>query len=238
MRDFPGMVGSRELCSAARIVERIVLLTTNSAPEPGVGSALQGEMPETDDPAVLRELLHQAREEIRLHRSFDQLIAENAARADALLAETSRKREHARNVGAAEMREVVSAVRQGLNAALAGIDQLEKLLAPQQEVAAHAVGKTPFAETEASEDTSQSHRIDVLMHPVTAPSLARSAQQHLAAVDGVERAEVRELAEGLLRITVESRVPITQETFAQWEPERVRSVKNANAEVIEISLDG
>lgn len=205
-------------------------MTSNHAQQPAA-VAQHDEIPDTDDPAILRELLRQAHEQLRLHRSFDQLIAENAARSEALLAETNKARRDASTLKTAEARQVIASLRQSLNEALSGIDRLERLLAPQSPTSdKSSPSPTPEAGT--------AHRIDVLIHPVTSPSLARSAQQHLAAIDGVVRAEVRELAEGLLRITVEGNVSISGDTFAEWEPERPRSVRNANSDAIEISLEG
>ena len=75
------------------------------------------------------------------------------------------------------------------------------------------------------------------MHQVHTPALARSAQQYLLGVDGVTGAEVRELAEGLLRITVVSSEAITGDTLAGWERDRGRTIRTANADVLELELD-
>lgn len=200
------------------------------------------DQPETNDPVVLRELLRQAHEQLRLHRSFDQVIADNATRAEALLAEAGKLREQSVAPDTGEVRQSIDAIRQLLSAALEGIDRLERSLIPANcEESVVASPFTPHAEhadgnTKQPMD-AQTHRIDVLIHPVTSPALARSAQQHLAAVDGITHAEVRELAEGLLRITVESKIPVTDETFATWEQDRPRSITTASDNVLEITLD-
>ena len=78
--------------------------------------------------------------------------------------------------------------------------------------------------------------VEVLVHEIHSPALARSLQQHLVALDGVDRAEVRELAEGLLRITVAGTALLDGETLANWESDRARTVLTARPDVLEIEL--
>jgi hypothetical protein len=74
------------------------------------------------------------------------------------------------------------------------------------------------------------------VHEIHTPALARSLQQHLDALEGVDRAEVRELAEGLLRITVAGTAALDGESLAGWEPDRPRTIRTARPDVLEIEL--
>jgi hypothetical protein len=79
-------------------------------------------------------------------------------------------------------------------------------------------------------------RTDVLIHNIGSPALARSARAHLASQLGVTRADVRELAEGLLRITVEGHAALTSAAFGDWETERSRTVLTERLGILEIEL--
>lgn len=197
-------------------------------------------IPESDDPVVLRELLRQTRKQLALHQSIDTVIADNVARSEALLAEASKARAASPVIDVDALREAVTGIRASLNDALSRVDELESLLnAAEGDSAEQHDAATPTASPTASHqpDTDSPHTTEVLMHQVHAPALARSAQQFLLDVDGVTHAEVRELAEGLLRITVETTTPITGDTFAAWEPHRTRAVRTSNADVLELELD-
>ena len=203
-------------------------------------SVTSGEMPDTDDPIVLRELLRQAREQLALHRSFDEVIANNIARSEALLAEATRVREPSAAVDVTALHRVVSEIRSSLDDAQSGIDKLDKLLgsaACDTTETSPATTLPAIPATSAHPESDDAHTIEVVMHPVHAPALARSAQQFLMEIEGVTRADVRELAEGMLRITVESTGSITGETLAAWEPDRTRTVRTSSADVLELELD-
>ena len=203
-------------------------------------SATSGEMPDTDDPVVLRELLRQAREQLALHRPFDEVIANNVARSEALLAEATKVRERSSAVDATALHRVVAEIRSSLVDARSGIDKLDALLsqAAHNDTETSPATKPPaIPATSEHPDSDAARTIEVVMHPVHAPALARSAQQFLMNTDGVTQADVRELAEGMLRITVASTAPITGETLAAWEPDRTRTVRTSNTDVLELELD-
>ncbi len=201
------------------------------APEPA-GHPV--DVPETDDPVVLRELLRQAREHLRLRESFERMLAENTARTEALLVEA--RAQAAPAIDREALAGAVAELRASLGAALAAVDRLEEATgggaeppaaAPQPDDARAAAGVTP---------DGQPRTVEVLVHEIHAPALARSLQQHLGALEGVDRAEVRELAEGLLRITVAGTVALDGESLAGWEPQRRRTVRTARPDVLEIEL--
>ncbi len=204
-----------------------------------------GEPPETDDPVVLRELLRQAREHLRLRESIEQLMAENVARTESLLVEARAARQHSVGADRTALAVAVADVRTSLQRALGTVERLEALLAHADETP-HAAGDTgsrcepaPAVETDAEPEITGvvPRTIEVLMHQVHTPALARSAQQHLLGIDGVTSAEVRELAEGLLRITVVSSEAITGESLAGWEPARKRVVRTSSDDVLELELE-
>lgn len=195
------------------------------------------EIPDTDNPVVLRELLRQAREQLRMRDSIEQLMADNIARTEALLAQAGSMENPRHAADPHELASAVEAVRMSLQGAMAAVDRLTTLLEPsatlqdnaqRTEVPAHAA--TPPA-------TDEPRKIEVLIHNVQTPALARSVQQYLLGIEDVTNAEVRELAEGLLRITVTSNTPITGDSLAGWIPDRRRTVRTTSAGVLELELE-
>lgn len=192
------------------------------------------DVPETADPVVLRELLRQAREHLRLRESFERMLAENTARTEALLVEA---RAHAAPpIDRDALASAIADLRASLHGALAAVDRLEEATGggaeppaatPQPDDARAAEGVTP---------DGQPRTVEVLVHEIHAPALARSLQQHLGALEGVDRAEVRELAEGLLRITVAGTAALDGESLAGWEPGRGRTVRTTRPDVLEVEL--
>jgi hypothetical protein len=206
---------------------------TDHADQPQLPQPTAG-VPETDDPVVLRELLRQAREHLRLRESIEHLLAENTARTEALLLEA--RATAAQAVDREALASAVADLRSSLEAALAAVDRLGEVAgggaarpvtSPQPEDARRAPRVTPDGEPRT---------VEVLVHEIHTPALARSLQQHLAGLDGIERAEVRELAEGLLRITVAGTVSLDGDALAGWEPGRGRTVHTARPDVLEIEL--
>ena len=210
--------------------------TTIDSFDPGV--------PEFDDPVVLRESLRQAHDQLRLYASFDQVIAANVARSEALLAEASRQRQRpGPAIADPEISATIETLRQQLTNALASLDELERRIVPASDSATPSApattGDRPAvtdAPSSASDTPQESNRTDILIHNITSPALARSAQAHLAAQPGIVRADVRELAEGLLRITVEGTPPVDSGALANWTPDRKRNVITERLGVVEIEL--
>ncbi len=188
------------------------------------------DVPQTDDPVVLRELLRQAREHLRLRDSIERVLAENTARTEALLLEA---RAHA---APAIDREALADLRASLQAALNALDRLEATAGGGAQPPAAAPHLEDVRATPIVTPAGRPGTVEVLVHEIHAPALARSLQRHLAGLDGVERAEVRELAEGLLRITVTGAAPLDGESLAGWEPDRPRTVRTASPDVLEIEL--
>lgn len=192
------------------------------------------DVPETDDPVVLRELLRQAREHLRLRESIERLLSENTARTEALLLEA--RAEAVPPIDRAEFTGAVADLRASLQSALTAVDRLE---------AATGGGAEPPATTPHPEDapaatsvtpSDDPRTIEVLVHEIHQPALARSLQRHLAGLAGVDSAEVRELAEGLLRITVAGTAALDGEALDDWEPDRDRTIHTARPDVLEIEL--
>lgn len=193
------------------------------------------ELPETDDPVVLRELLRQAREHLRLRESIEQLMTENTARTEALLLE-ARAAEAASRIDPEALAGVAADLRAALTSALAAVDRLGALaavpsIAPTRDARPVDAPRAPDVTPDGTPRT-----VEVLVHEIHAPALARSLQQHLAGIEGVERAEVRELAEGLLRITVAGTTALDGDSLATWEPARPRTIRTARPDVLEIEL--
>lgn len=185
------------------------------------------DIPETNDPAVLRELLRQAREHLRARESIEQLMADNIARTEALLIEA---RAHG-DIDRDELGQAIATVRATLQEAMTALDRMSAIL-----------NHTPTPSTDGTAFTNpaprnEPRRIEVLIHNVHTAALARSVQQHLLEVEGITGAEVRELAEGLLRITVTSTEPITGASLADWDPGRGRTIRTSSASVLEIELE-
>lgn len=195
------------------------------------------DIPETDDPVVLRELLRQAREHLRLRESIEQMMAANVARTEALLIEARGERQATAAIDPAELRAAVDQARTALHAAVAAVDRLGALVSSAS-ASPPGAPSAPAAPTQHAEKTvSEGLRtVEVLVQEVTSPATARSLQHYLAGLDQVVRAEVRELAEGLLRITVETSAPLTGDSLAAWDPERDRTIRTERADVLEIAL--
>ncbi len=195
---------------------------------------------ESDDPAVLREFLRQAQEQLRQYAGFEQVMADNAARSEALLAEASRMRAASITIEP-EIASSLESIRAHLASAVAALDDLQGKIATPPSFKGigpdPATSDLPPGASETEEPTmGGSTRTDVLIHNIGSPAMARSAQAHLDSQPGVSRADVRELAEGLLRITVEGDVPLASAAFADWEPERNRTVLTERPGVLEIDL--
>lgn len=191
------------------------------------------DMPVTDDPVVLRELLRQAREQLRMHASFEHLMADNVARTEALLLEARSAAPGGGTPDLDTIRTAVASIRRGLTDALQELQAVEQLLGHEPDTGSHTV-----AISESSSHTAPTGpmTVEVLVHNVPSPALARSLQTHLQSLETVSRADVRELAEGILRITVETSTPLTARALAAWEPDRKRTIRTERADVLEIAL--
>lgn len=191
------------------------------------------DIPETDDPVVLRELLRQSREHLRMRESIEQMMAESVARTEAMLVENRASERVTEGIDPAELKVAIDGLRTSLQEALSAVDRLDALL--PAEAVPEGVERVELSS--AAETPEGPRTIEVLMQEVTSPSVARSLQQYLANLEQVTRADVRELAEGLLRITVHASAPLTGATLAAWEPERDRTVRTERADVLEIELE-
>lgn len=194
------------------------------------------DVPDTDDPVVLRELLRQAREHLRMRESIEQLMAENVARTEALLIEARASRSTPLDTNRTELERAIETVRTSLQDAMTAVDRLGALLSPVADPPADDEPDNAPTSPAAIASDQDPRRVEVLIHNVHSPALARSVQQFLLNIEGIAGAEVRELAEGLLRITVTTSAPITGDSLAGWEPERPRTVRTSSANVLELEL--
>jgi hypothetical protein len=189
------------------------------------------EMPDTDDPVVLRELLRQSREQLQMRESIEQMMARSAVRTEALLTQVRGASPPAETVDAKDLREGIATLRATLRQAMETTDDLESRLPPAPQAVADG-------EPVTADKPSGPRTVEVLVQPVASPKVARSLQHYLADLDHVSRAEVRELAEGMLRISVTASAPLTGDLLAGWEPERARTVHTQRTDVLEIELAG
>jgi hypothetical protein len=196
-----------------------------------VASRPPTEMPDTHDPIVLRELLRQAREQLQMRESIEQMMAASMARTEAVLLEARGAGHAAGAIDAEGLRDTLATLRGALREALAAADDLESKLPPSP---ARMTDGHPVP----TDEPAGPRTVEVLVQRVTSPKVARSLQHYLADLDQVTRAEVRELAEGLLRITVKTSAPLTGDTIAGWEPERERKILTQRADVLEVELAG
>jgi hypothetical protein len=192
------------------------------------------ELPETDDPVVLRELLRQAREHLRLRESIEQLMTENTTRTEVLLLEA--RAAQAPGIDPAALAGVAADLKAALASALAAANRLGELATPADASTVASPRSEDVSPSPVVTPDGEPRTVEVIVHEIHAPALARSLQQHLAAIDGVDRAEVRELAEGLLRITVAGAARLDGDTLAGWEPDRPRTIRTARPDVLEIEL--
>lgn len=125
----------------------------------------------------------------------------------------------------------LASLREQLSQALASVDALERQVVPS---ASHQTPEPGQALAASPGDTPV--RTDILIHNITSPALARSAQAQLANHPGVSQAGVRELAEGILRITVISDTAINADALRDWEPHREHQVRTERPGVLEIKL--
>ena len=195
------------------------------------------DIPETDDPVVLRELLRQAREHLRVRESIEQMLAENVARTEALLVEARQARQADTALAPEAVRETITEARVALRHATAAIERIAAMLPDPADDAPPMPDETTDSTPATPATTGGPRTVEVLMEEVTSPAIARSVQQYLNDLEQVTRAEVRELAEGLLRITVETTAPLTGAALAGWEPERKRTVRTERPDVLAIELD-
>lgn len=159
-------------------------------------------------------------------------MANNIARAQSLCTYACRNRlEATPPVVDPEIAPKLESIRTRLAEAVDDLDALQAKLTP-------VAGEQPLdADRDPlSPSPSTTYRTDVLIHNVASPALARSAQAHLAGHHDVQRADVRELAEGLLRITVEGSTALTAAALDGWEPHRSRRVRTEHPGVLEIEL--
>lgn len=219
------------------LVRKDVLVTHHTEPSTRAAAPSSGEVgvPHTDDPVVLRELLRQAREQLRLRESIEQLMADNLARTEALLTQARASSNAADTIDRQSLTDAVEELRTCLHDAMSVVDRLAALLQARPDVPDDRMSTSIAASIESASE--EPRRVDVLIHNIHAPALARSVQQHLLDIDGIVDAEVRELAEGLLRITVTATGPVTAESLASWEPNRRRTVRTSSASVLELELD-
>lgn len=134
----------------------------------------------------------------------------------------------------------LGSLRRQLTDALATLDALERRIVPNTGKDKSAQPEPPAPRrAEPSESSSFDVgpvRTDVLIHSITSPALARSAQRRLASHPGVTRADVRELAEGTLRLTIIGDAPVPSSALDDWEPNRPRLTRSEHPGVLEIEL--
>jgi|GEM_PF-2068388 len=78
--------------------------------------------------------------------------------------------------------------------------------------------------------------IDAMFHGITDPSLALQLQRYLKDIRGVTGVEVREFAEGLLRMRVNSNRSLNEGDFSSWPGERRITLSVVQPTVLEASV--
>lgn len=81
-------------------------------------------------------------------------------------------------------------------------------------------------------------QMTVLVHGVPRAAAALSLQRHLAALPHVEGVEAREYAEGILRLQVTVRQPLTLDDLQTWDGGAGLEPVHVQADVIEVRLPG
>ena len=94
----------------------------------------------------------------------------------------------------------------------------------------------PAAVSAAPPVTLGPRTIDAMFHGITDPSLALQLQRYLKDIRGVTGVEVREFAEGLLRMRVASNRSLNEGDFSSWPGERKITLSVVQPTVLEANV--
>lgn len=223
---------------------------------------------ESTDPAELRAQLALAHDRLAFYEGFDRVIAENVRRSGELMlemlamresltanAERDNRQERDRIEGCLiELDSGLQAVRTQIDAIAGQVTGLRRSLgsgsprrpvrAPEQPhvpsaapASAPPVG-APTEPTPTGTVWSAPQVIDVIVHHVHRATTALSLQRYLGSQDSVAGVEAREFAEGVLRLQVTARQPLTGSDLSGWTEGGPFTVLLLQPNVVEVTLDG
>jgi len=240
--------------------------TSEMTGEDRAGSNLHGFDTASADPDELRAQLADARDRLSFYEGFDRVIAEHVRRSGELMLEMLEMREAmtaSAERGSRQERERLAAglaeLESGLQEIRAQVDSLEGQVvtlrralgtgAPQPSAPPPAPPPGPSAPVAPSPapdvapadspvaDWSAPQVIDVIAHQVTKATLALSLQRYLGGLESVSGVEAREFAEGVLRMQVTARRPLTAGDLAGWSDGGRVTVLQLRPTMVELSLD-
>lgn len=175
----------------------------------------------------LREALAAANERLALYEGFDHLIEDQVRRTGEALREVVELREQAANGIVSSRRARVEAGLVSISseigrisASLDGVShQVQAMLdAVRTDFASSAVPVAPVSTPgDGSAVPQVGSATDLIVHDVIDTSMAVSIQRHVLGLSAVDSAEVREFAEGVLRLRLALDAPLHASDFEGWE---------------------
>jgi hypothetical protein len=193
---------------------------------------------------ALRKALDTANQRLALYEGFDRLIEDQVRRAGETVREVVALRDEASHAStwiplAAEV-DAIAADVQSLARAVASlgerVDRLRASLGP----GIATTGTLPAATTEGAgtvDPGSGPSTLDLIVHQVPDTATAVSVQRFVTGLGPVAVVDVREFAEGVLRLRLTVDGPVDASAFASWdEPHRIHPLHQSPT-LIELAME-
>ncbi len=199
----------------------------------------------TNEISELRNALRAANERLTLYEGFDRLIEDQVRRAGETVREVVALRDAAthasvRNRLNADLEAIAADVR-SLAVALESLGQRVDRLRTSVGHGEPATEPSPILPFEvapaANPGAGPPSTLDLIVHQVPDTATAVSLQRFVSGVEAVNEVEVREFAEGLLRLRLTVTAPLDETAFATWEHAHRTQTLHRAPTLIELAMD-
>jgi hypothetical protein len=213
--------------------------TSDSAPNAGTGQeAYPG------DVSVLRSALDAANERLALYEGFDRLIEDQVRRAGETVREVVALRDEAAHAkarhGLESELEAIAAEVQSLALALESlgqrVDRLRSSLGAG-DPAPHPVSTSKPVDHPAGDTAPGPGAIDLIVHQVPDTATAVSLQRFVSELGPVAGVDVREFAEGVLRLHLTVNGPLDAAMLASWDHSHRMQPLHQTPTLVELTIE-
>jgi hypothetical protein len=194
--------------------------------------------------AALRNALRAANERLALYEGFDRLIEDQVRRASETVREVVALRDEVAHGNArARLDAEVEAIAVDIRALAVALESLGQRVDRLRSSLGHGeTAREPVAvllpeDAAAGEPGAGPPTIDLIVHQVPDTATAVSLQRFVSDLEPVDQVDVREFAEGLLRLRLTVKGPLDPAAFSSWDNAHRMQPLHHSPALIELAID-